>query len=156
MQSGAIICKAATIIMRKYDIALIGGDKRTAYMAQIFPKKGLRVITCGIVKVHRNLPAASTLHEALDSAKVLVFGIPFQQNDHVFFESSMPPVSLTELQRCLRKHHRVFGGVIPESFKNLCEKREIGCYDFMKDESLSIFNAIATARRSHHGSLSAP
>lgn len=131
--------------MKKYDIAIIGGDQRTACMAQIFPKKGLRVITCGIVNTRRNPPGASTVQEALDSAKILVFGIPFQQNDYVFFESCMPPVSLTELQRCLRKHHRVFGGVIPENFKKLCEKREIGCYDFMKDEALTIFNAIATA-----------
>lgn len=132
--------------MKKYDIAIIGGDKRTACMAQIFPKKGLRVTTYGIVNTPKILPGrASSFQEALDSAKILVFGIPFQQNDSVFFEKNMPPVTLTELQRCLRKHHRVFGGVIPENFKKLCEKREIGCYDFMKDESLTIYNAIATA-----------
>lgn len=131
--------------MKKYDIAIIGGDKRTACMAQVFPKKGLRVITYGIVKAPNHLPRASTFQEALGSADILVFGIPFQQNDYVFFESSVPPVALTELHRCLRKHHRVFGGVIPKNFKKLCEKREIACYDFMKDEALTIFNAIATA-----------
>lgn len=132
--------------MKKYDIAIIGGDKRTACMAHIFSQKGLRVTTYGVVKTPNIPPCrASSLQEALDSAKILVFGIPFQRNDSVFFEENMPPVSLTELQRCLRKHHKVFGGVIPSNFKKLCEKREIGCYDFMKDESVTIFNAIATA-----------
>lgn len=132
--------------MKKYDIAIIGGDKRTACMAQVFPKKGLRVVTYGIVKTPKDTHAtASTFQDAIDSAKILVFGIPFQQNGYVFFENNMPPVALTEFQRCLRKHHQIFGGVIPDNFKRLCEKREIGCYDFMADETISIFNAIATA-----------
>lgn len=132
--------------MKKYDIAIIGGDKRTACMAQVFPKKGLRVVTYGIVKTPKDTHAkASTFQEAVDSAKILVFGIPFQSNGYIFFENNMPPVALTEFQRCLRKHHQVFGGVIPDNFKRLCEKREIGCYDFMTDETLTIFNAIATA-----------
>lgn len=133
--------------MKKFDIAIIGGDKRTACMAQIFSEKGYRVITYGTVKIPYNshLYRAETFQEIIDSAAVLVFGIPLQQEGCLFFQEDVPKVTLTELQRCLRKHHKVFGGVIPENFKRHCEKREISCYDFMKDESLTIFNAIATA-----------
>ena len=45
----------------------------------------------------------------------------------------------------LRKMHKIFGGVIPEDFRQSCETRGIGCYDFMMDEPLAIYNAIATA-----------
>lgn len=116
-------------------------------MAHIFSEKGYRVITCGTVKLPMNTHIYRTddFQETLDSAGILIFGIPLQKDGCVYFEEEMPEITLTELQRCLRKRHKVFGGVIPEDFRRHCEKREIGCYDFMQDEALNIFNAIATA-----------
>lgn len=133
--------------MKKFDIAIIGGDKRTACMAPVFLEKGYRVITYGTVDLpmNANIYRADTFREAVENAGVLVCGIPFQQNGCLFSQEDMPDIPLTELQRCLRKHQEVFGGVIPENFRRHCEEREIGCYDFMRDETLTIFNAIATA-----------
>ena len=133
--------------MKKYDIAIIGGDKRTACMAAVFLKKGYRVITYGTMKIPINstIYQSDTFREAVENSRILVCGIPFQKNNCLFFQENVPTVTLTELQRCLRKHQEVFGGVIPENFRRHCEEREIGCYDFMRDESLTIFNAIATA-----------
>ena len=133
--------------MKKFDIAIIGGDRRTACMAQVFQEKGLRTISYGTVTLPKSPPAcrADSLQDAVSASHILVFGIPFQKNDYLFFQESMPLVSLAELKRCLRKHHHIFGGIIPETFRHHCETREISCYDFMTDESLTIFNAIATA-----------
>ncbi len=132
---------------KKFDIAIIGGDKRTACMAPIFLEKGYRVIACGVSKTpeNANIHQTQELQEAVENTAVLVFGIPFEKEGHIFFQEPMPPVSLAELQRLLRRHQEIFGGVIPESFRQHCEEREIGCFDFMKDEALTIFNAIATA-----------
>ena len=44
-----------------------------------------------------------------------------------------------------RKCHKIFGGIIPEAFHQECSERGIACYDFMKEESIAVFNAIATA-----------
>lgn len=133
--------------MKKFDIAIIGGDRRTACMAQIFREKGLRTISYGIVPLSESPPAcrAESLQDAVSASHLLVFGIPFQRNDYLFFQENMPLVSLAELKRCLRKHHQIFGGMIPEKFRRHCETREIACYDFMAEESLTLFNAIATA-----------
>lgn len=127
--------------MNKYDIAIIGGDKRTACMAPVFMQKGYQAICYGTVRIDtsHNLTFASSLRQAIDSAPVVVCGIPIENS------KERPEIKISEIQRCLRKRQKIFGGVIPDSFRRICEERGIGCYDFMADMSVTIFNAIATA-----------
>lgn len=150
--------------MAEYDIAVIGGDKRTAYMIPFFREKGYRVIGYKIqdlkkagleagaeagIRVGREAGVrtesgtdmradcyADSLKQAVESAEVIVGGIPIEKKGIV---------NLRELSRHIRKYHKIFGGVIPESFRQECSERGILCYDFMKDESIAIFNAVATA-----------
>lgn len=130
----------------KFDIAIIGGDKRIACMAPILTEKGYRVACHATVKIPKeNICRLSSIKEAVEGAGIIVCGIPFAKGDCLYAEEPMPPITLVELQRCLRKNQKVFGGVIPEDFRRICEEREIGCYDFMTDEALTIFNAVATA-----------
>lgn len=133
--------------MKKFDFAILGGDKRTARMATVFAKRGCSVICFGTVETptDNKIYTAHTLQEAIANAPVIVCGIPFQKDGYLYFEKELSPIPLTELQRMLRKHHKVFGGVIPEAFRNVCETRKIGCYDFLQEEPLTIMNAVATA-----------
>lgn len=146
--------------MKKFDIAVIGGDKRTACMAEVFWQKGFRVILYGTepsppyAKAYteaspcQSCPApcqASSFAEAIESAPVLVFGIPFQRDGCLCLSGSVKAVPLSELQRCLRRHQTLFAGIIPKAFRRHCEEREIRCFDFMGDEALTLFNAISTA-----------
>ena len=139
--------KGMVFIMKKYDFAIVGGDKRTACMAQVLAQKGYNVICFGTVKYAANdkIHYSDTLRDAIIKAPVIVCGIPFEKDGGLYFEKELPKISLTELQRLLRKHHKIFGGVISEDFKRICEKRNIGCFDFMQEEPLTIFNAAATA-----------
>ena len=72
-----------TINMAEYDIAVIGGDKRTAYMIPFFMERGYRVI--GYKIYHKNdmeIEAdgyADSLKQAVESAKVIVGGIPIEK-----------------------------------------------------------------------------
>ncbi len=126
--------------MAEYNIAVIGGDKRTAYMIPFFMERGYRVI--GYKIYHRNdmgIEAdgyADSLKQAVESAEVIVGGIPMEKKGIVH---------LRELSRHIRKCHKIFGGIIPEAFHQECSERGIACYDFMKEESIAVFNAIATA-----------
>lgn len=126
--------------MAEYDIAVIGGDKRTAYMAPFFREMGYRVICYKTSRIKGAAVeadgVAETLKQAVDGAGIIVGGIPIEKKGIVHFR---------ELSRHLRRHHKVFGGVIPEAFRQECDERGICCFDYMKDESLAIFNAIATA-----------
>lgn len=129
--------------MNQYDIVIMGGDRRIACMAPVFSRKGYQV-TCYGTQAAENICTAPSLKEALDASGTVVCGIPFEKDGCLFCESQTS-IPLPELQRCLRKHQKIFGGVIPEDFRRLCEEREIGCYDFMRNEPLTLFNAVATA-----------
>lgn len=134
-------------MMKKFDFAIVGGDKRTAGMAQVMAKRGHEVVCYGTAEhpSHEKIHYAQTLSEAISKAPVIVCGIPFAREDALYFTDQSIHVPLTELQRMLRKMHKIFGGVISEDFRRGCEKRGISCYDFMQDEPLAIYNAIATA-----------
>ncbi|MBQ1192566.1 MAG: dipicolinate synthase [Lachnospiraceae bacterium] len=144
----------------KYDIAIIGGDKRTACMAPILAEKGYKIICyCTLeipasVKYHCNntynnrIFYASSLKEALDNTQIIICGIPFLKDRNLYIDNCKAcpsQITLSEFQRCLHKKQKIFAGVIPADFSQICEERNICCYDFMKDEPLTLFNAVATA-----------
>ena len=72
--------------MKKFDAAIIGGDRRNACMAAVFAEKKYRVITYGVSEALKDpcIYPAETLKEALESSSVLIFGIPFQKNGKIF------------------------------------------------------------------------
>lgn len=143
--------------MSKYDVSIIGGDRRTSCMAPIFSRKGYRVLcfrttenicneACGQT-ADNNIVFTDSLREALDSAPVIISGIPFTKSGCLYCEQELDrsPIKISEIQRGIHKHQKIFAGVIPESFRRVCEEREITCYDFMSDEPMSLHNAISTA-----------
>lgn len=135
--------------MKLYDIALLGGDARIAYMQPYLLEKGYRVICYGIENISgRNedtIIYAKTWREAIEQSDYIVGGIPFFKEGKVFSKQDVPDMQYSELQKMLEKNQAVFGGVITEDFIEGCREKGIQCYDFMKDEPLTIFNAIATA-----------
>ena len=139
--------------MTKYDIAILGGDKRTACMVPILAEKGYRVIcfrtgkTAYSPATKSKIAIARSLREALDSAPVIIGGIPFTKSDSLYCEedTSDTAIGISEIQRSIHKHQKIFAGVIPESFRRTCEEREISCYDFMLDEPITLYNAVSTA-----------
>ena len=86
-----------------------------------------------------------SLREALDSAPILIGGIPFAKSDCLYCEGGASNLNLSEIQRSIHKHQKIFAGVIPEDFRRTCEEREISCYDFMRDEPMTLYNAVSTA-----------
>ncbi|MBO5353114.1 MAG: dipicolinate synthase [Lachnospiraceae bacterium] len=133
--------------MNKFDFAIVGGDKRTAHMSSVLSRKGYHVVCFGTSEnfTDNTIATAHTLQEAVTNASIIVCGIPFQKNGCLYFEKENSSIPLSELQRVLRKHHTVFGGMIPEDFRKICEAREIACYDFLSEEPLTIRNAVAAA-----------
>ena len=137
--------------MTKYDISILGGDRRTACMAPIFVEKGYRVICFRTVpiscapSIKAKISFTDSLRDALDAAPVLICGIPFAKSDCLYCEGDASGLNLAEIQRSIHKHQKIFAGVIPEDFRRTCEEREISCYDFMRDEPMTLYNAVSTA-----------
>lgn len=136
--------------MDHFDIALIGGDRRIAHVAPILLQEGCRVTCFGITDVLTSSPGlpkpliSHDLRECLSSAGTVICGIPLERNGVLCCEADAP-IPLSQLQRGLRRHQKLFGGLLSEEFRHHCEERSISCHDFMKDESLALFNAVCTA-----------
>lgn len=134
---------------KQYDLALIGGDDRIAYMAPFFIEKGYRVICYGTKQLeeHTINPAkfAKTFSEAVEESKYIVGGVPLFKKGKLFGGDTIQEISEENFYHCLESNQVVFGGVIPRQFEMICREKNVTCYDFLKDEALAIFNAIATA-----------
>lgn len=118
--------------MDKYDVALVGGDLRTFMMAPIFEQRGYRVIYC------------KTLENAIKDAACVVGGIPLFKAGNLTTEDA-EPVGSEEFLQFLQPGQMLFGGVISDEVRMYCEKKGIVCHDFMREETIAVFNAIATA-----------
>lgn len=131
------------------DFTILGGDKRIAYIAPVLAARGYRITCFHTASIPlESTPAichVSSIKKALENTSVIIAGIPFAQNDLLYCEQESAPVHISQLQRYLRKHHKLFGGVIPDGFRKTCEERGIACYDFMSDEPLALSNAVSTA-----------
>lgn len=149
----SILAKGPDLETMDYrDIAVIGGDRRTLHMASALLRDGCRVICYGTLEfpagekdAFRQTPPpreAASLKEALTSAGCVVCGIPMEKEGYLCCRERIP---VSELQRNLRKKQKLFGGLISEELRHHCEEREIECHDFLKDEPLTLFNAVATA-----------
>lgn len=137
--------------MGQYDIALIGGDARTAYMFPYLLEKGYRVICYGLSLAcsgESQMIEAQSLHEAIESSKYIVGGIPFLKGNSVSCCQDLPDLQVEELYCSLQNGQILFGGILPEEFIDVCKEKGVMCYDFMKNEPYVIRNAIATAEGS--------
>lgn len=137
--------------MGQYDIALIGGDARTAYMLPYLLEKGYRVICYGLslaCNSEGQMIEAQSLHETIESSKYIVGGIPFLKGNSVSCFQKLPDLQVEELYRSFRNGQILFGGLLPDELVDVCKEKGVICYDFMKNEPYVRKNAIATAEGS--------
>jgi len=131
-----------------YDIGFFGGDKRQVYMINIFLQKGFRVAVYNIADVihHENCTIASTLNELFDLCPILIGPIPLSK-DMITITAVTPASDLTlaHIAYLLSEKHQLIAGAIPVFISELCASKNIYCMDLMKNEKITILNAIATA-----------
>lgn len=130
-----------------YDVALLGGDARVAMLAPYFAKRGYRVIGCGLMEGWENsqITYTDSIKEAIEEAGCIVGGIPMFKEGKLNGATWMTAVSEEAIYKLLERKKTVFGGMIPNTFSVLCRDKGIACFDYMKEETLAIYNAIATA-----------
>lgn len=126
-----------------YDIVMLGGDKRSAYMVPLLEANGLKVLDCQAA-AGRLLPKNEGLTFAA-AAQTIVCGIPLFKGKHLNGSAPWPEYTQEEFLQALSKGQRLFAGAIPQEFVQKCEAKGVACYDFMKEETIAVFNAVATA-----------
>ncbi|HWT74911.1 MAG TPA: dipicolinate synthase subunit DpsA [Mobilitalea sp.] len=130
-----------------FNLGIFGGDLRQVYMAEAFLKMGYRVFTYRIKEpvVHENCIALQTPDELFDQCNVLIGPIPLTKDLVSIASANTLDLNTSKFTSCLTKDHMLIGGIIPDPLINLCTTKGIPFFDLMKDEKITILNAIATA-----------
>lgn len=137
----------------EYDAAIIGGDLRQIYLSGVLEKSGYKVITYGLndKDLNINLKKAKNAEEAIKSSKTVIAPIPFSKDKtHVTGLSSnsidfFKELTVQEFLSHLGQEHYLIGGNIPKEAIEYCSIKNIPYYDLMKNDEITLLNAIATA-----------
>lgn len=131
-----------------HDFGILGGDLRQVYMANLLIEDGFSVIAYGVQPelLHKACEGADSLEHLVKSAKVIAAPIPFTKNKtHIFSNVLKDDLTVEKLCRKMKKEHCFFAGNIPAELTAECKEKGNFYYDFMKNEELAMYNAIATA-----------
>ncbi len=129
--------------MEQVQIAVIGGDLRLKYLCNLLENEGYRVLRYGIVEKEET--ECHSLKDAVKNAEIVVTGIPFSKGEQLFAKIRKEDATVQHLYDEMNAQQILFGGCFAEEEIRLFQKKGITCIDFMKDETLAVFNAIATA-----------
>lgn len=133
-----------------YDFAIIGGDLRQVFLAELLSRKGYRVVGYGLdiseYKQKLNIRMADTLKEAICSARKVLGPIPLTK-DQVGISGKVKKEDLTldHLKEYLDETKSFYAGSIPKEILEFGAANQVAMCDFMKNEELAVFNSIATA-----------
>ncbi len=131
----------------QFNLGIFGGDMRQVYMAEAFLSMGYPVFTYKTIEpiIHENCTTVNNPDDLFDQCKVLIGPIPLTR-DHVSVASADSlELNTSKLTKHLTKDHILIGGIIPSPIVDLCAQKGIPFFDLMKDEKITILNAIATA-----------
>lgn len=130
-----------------YNVALVGGDARVSFIGEYLSSKGYRVIAYGLdeKQLCNELKCTKSLVEAMEESSCIVGGVPMFKDGKLWGENLTTTISQEVFYKRLERKQIVCGGMFPKSFEVLCKEKQVECYDYMKDDSLTIYNAIATA-----------
>jgi dipicolinate synthase subunit A len=132
------------------NIGIFGGDKRQVYMALEFLQKGYSVYTYRTAEPidHENCIKMHTLNELFDKCNLLIGPIPLTRDLVSVASTNASELTAPNLANLLTKEHFLIGGIIPSALAGICKDKGIPYYDLMKNEKITILNAIATAEGS--------
>jgi len=135
---------------KHFHLGIFGGDLRQVYMAEAFLKKGYHVFTYKLKApvIHENCTALHTPEELFDQCNVLIGPIPLTKDLVSIASTNTLDLNTNNINSHLTKDHMLIGGIIPTPIVELCNSKGIPYYDLMKDEKITILNAVATAEGS--------
>lgn len=132
-----------------FDVAIIGGDLRQIYIANLFNELSYSVIT---YELNNNLltsevKKANSLKEILNLSNIIITPIPFTRNNVNIFSTSKIPCNLkiSDFITNIDSSKFIIGGNFPKNLTDYFKNNNIKYYDIMSDINISILNAIATA-----------
>lgn len=124
--------------------AVIGGDMRSAALAELLPADGHQVRCFGLEK-GGGPPQAASLREALDGAEAVVLPLPMGGGETLNAPLADAPISVRELAEAIPADALVLAGRPEGVFAQLAGARGLRVEDYFAREELTVKNAAITA-----------
>lgn len=130
---------------RKY--AVIGGDMRNVYLAELLKKDYQYVEIYGLDKSGKPWAIKnSPLDFVLDGARVIVCGIPLlSENNYLNTPLSKEKLTLSEVFEKVPEGSLFIAGKIPSNIIKQFTEKNVKCLDIVDREELAVLNAVPTA-----------
>ena len=135
--------------MNDIKLAVIGGDIRMIYCAKRLCGYGYEVSFCGFDCAGQDCGGAvrcRTVKDAVKGAAVVILPVPYSYDGcrlNAPFSSS--EIRVDEVLEAVMPTQLVLSGVCPPGFIEKAEAQLLSVIDYMKDEELTVKNAIPTA-----------
>lgn len=128
--------------MKENIFLILGGDERSLYLGEYLEKQKFGVCYYAFSETN----CFTSLNDALNEAQYIILPLPFTK-DRITLNAPLfdNQVEIKDICTLLKKEHIVFGGQLPESFKEELTQKEVEFHDYFLLDELAIFNAIPTA-----------
>ncbi|MEG0833517.1 MAG: dipicolinate synthase subunit DpsA [Oscillospiraceae bacterium] len=133
--------------MGDFTFAVIGGDKRSAYLAAQLDREGCLVETVGL-ELSGIVPTRSiiTLEGVLPKADCIILPLPLLgENGKLLQPFSSARLDIYSVIEGAKKGAVIFAGVIPPTVAEYAARCGVSMYDYYLREDLRIKNAVPTA-----------
>lgn len=138
----------------QYDYAVIGGDMRQVYLTEELAHHQNRVIHYCLMNTPDErrcsdaayVTCAASLEEAVCASHCIICPIPFSKNGvHLNQNALDEDLPITSILELTQPGQSFFAGCIAEDFQIALKDSGVNVYDLMEDDSLALYNTIATA-----------
>lgn len=126
----------------KQRVALLGGDRRQVYLAQLFVDDGWETVTWGLEK--GDAPNSVPLHSALD-AEIIILPLPICRAGKLHLPLTDMMLEPEKLWPRLRYDQLLLGGMAGELPQQLMLDHGLTLVDYYRREEVQIANAVPTA-----------
>lgn len=132
------------------NFAIIGGDLRMVYLAEMLAKEGNIVHIYGMEKAEElkkteNVIEYSKISQAVQGKKIIIGPIPFS-SDKAYINApfSAQPISIQKVIENSKNKRLLAGSIQPEIYE-IASQQAMEVVDVMKEEELAVLNAVSTA-----------
>ncbi len=139
-----------------YDFAVIGGDNRQLFLADLLSRQNTRVCYYGLTPcalsskyipcfINGTITACSSLKEALTNSQNIIGPTPLCKDTTHVSSSSTIGIELKDFISYCSKDQKIYAGAIPTNVQNRVKDLGLTFIDIMKWEHVSLKNSVATA-----------
>ncbi len=139
-----------------FDYAVIGGDNRQLFLADLLTKEKVKVCYYGLTPcslpskyipcfMNETITATSSLKEALENSKFIIGPTPFCKDAIYITSLSTLGILVDDFISLCSPEQTIYAGAIPKHIMDTMKEKGIKMVDIMEWEHVSMLNGVATA-----------